>query len=178
MFPSGASSVESDTLGLVRSRTGQVVSTALTRKHPAVYEIFCRWLREHQPAIFEHPFPSTSISVNHGYAARKSVPESKQPLSPTRGGRFGNSEIGADRSPSSEITVTQIDLSCLSGGGSDSCLSPCCQEASRRIQRRALNDEGVRALRGRPSALLAYSLSSKSHWRPIDEQHPGGTPAS
>ena len=30
-----------------------------------------RWLREHQPAIFEHPFPSTSISVNHGYAARK-----------------------------------------------------------------------------------------------------------
>ena len=71
MFPSGASSVESDTLGLVRSRTGQVVSTALTRKHPAVYEIFCRWLREHQPAIFEHPFPSTSISVNHGYAARK-----------------------------------------------------------------------------------------------------------
>ena len=93
MFPSGASSVESDTLGLVRSRTGQVVSTALTRKHPAVYEIFCRWLREHQPAIFEHPFPSTSISVNHGYAARKSVPESKQPLSSTRGGLASRGEV-------------------------------------------------------------------------------------
>ena len=111
-------------MGLVRGRTDQVVSTALTRKHPAVYEIFCRWLREHQPAIFEHPFPSTSISVNHGYAARKSLPESKQPLPPSREERFGNSEFCADRSPRSELTVTQIDLSCLSGGGSGSAYFP------------------------------------------------------
>ena len=71
VFPDGATSVESDTLGLVRSRTGQVAATGMTKRYPAVFELFCRWLRENQPVIFEHPFACTSISVNHGYAARR-----------------------------------------------------------------------------------------------------------
>ena len=71
VFPDGATSVESDTLGLVRSRTGQVAATGMTKRYPAVFELFCRWLRENQPVIFEHPFTCTSISVNHGYAARR-----------------------------------------------------------------------------------------------------------
>ena len=71
VFPIGATSVESDTLGLVRSRTGRVTATSLTKRAPAVFEILSRWLKESLPAIFQEPFAFTSISVNHGYAARK-----------------------------------------------------------------------------------------------------------
>ena len=71
VIPEGATSVHSDTLGVVRSRTGAVVATQLTVKYQYVFRVFCRWLREHCPEYFQTPFPFTSISVNHGYAARK-----------------------------------------------------------------------------------------------------------
>ena len=71
VFPSGTTSVESDTLGLVRSRTGKVVATSITKKWPAVFQLFCRWLHQHRPPIFERPFACTSISVNYAYGARK-----------------------------------------------------------------------------------------------------------
>ena len=71
VIPEGATSVHSDTLGVVRSRTGAVVATQLTMKYQSVFHVFCRWLREHCSERFQMSFPFTSISVNHGYAARK-----------------------------------------------------------------------------------------------------------
>ena len=59
VFPIGATSVESDTLGLVRSRTGRVTATSLTKRAPAVFEILSRWLKESLPAIFQEPFAFT-----------------------------------------------------------------------------------------------------------------------
>ena len=53
VFPIGVQSVESDTLGLVRSRTGRVTATSITRKAPAVFELLARWLAENLPPIFE-----------------------------------------------------------------------------------------------------------------------------
>ena len=71
VFPSGATSVESDTLGLVRSRTGRVVATSVTKKFPHVFDLLCTWLHQNRPPIFEFSFPCTSISVNFAYAARR-----------------------------------------------------------------------------------------------------------
>ena len=71
VLPEGVTSIQSDTLGVVRTRTGSVVLTRLTKKSPAVFHLFCRWLKQNCPAIYKIPFPFTSISVNYGYAARK-----------------------------------------------------------------------------------------------------------
>ena len=40
----------------------------LTRRYPAVFELFCYWVRRTWPLAL--PFPFTSISVNYGYAAK------------------------------------------------------------------------------------------------------------
>ena len=71
VIPEGVTSVQSDTLGVVRSRTGSVVATQLTIKYQCVFHVLCRWLRENCSEAYRMPFPFTSISVNHGYAARK-----------------------------------------------------------------------------------------------------------
>ena len=46
VLPEGVTSVQSDTLGVVRTRTGSVVVTRPTRKAPAVFHLCCRWLRQ------------------------------------------------------------------------------------------------------------------------------------
>ena len=71
VLPEGVTSVQSDTLGVVRTRTGSVVITRPTRKAPAVFHLCCRWLRQNCPDIYKIPIPFTSISVNYGYADRK-----------------------------------------------------------------------------------------------------------
>ena len=71
VFPEGATSVHSDTLGLVRSRDGRVVVSRMTTKHSDVFRLLCTWLRDQLPALCSMPFVFTSISVNFGYAARK-----------------------------------------------------------------------------------------------------------
>ena len=40
--PPGATSVQSDTLGLVRTRMGKVVASRFTQKYPAVFMLFAR----------------------------------------------------------------------------------------------------------------------------------------
>ena len=60
--------VLSDTLGLVATRTGVVTVSRLTRRYPAVFELFCYWVRRAWPLAL--PFPFTSINVNYGYAAK------------------------------------------------------------------------------------------------------------
>ena len=92
VIPDGATSVESDTLGLVRTRTGQIVTTGMTRRYTAFFECLCRWQRENQPRAFTKPFCCTSISVNHGYAARKH--RDSYNLGPSMTKAFGNFEGG------------------------------------------------------------------------------------
>ena len=70
VLPLGATSVHSDTLGLVRSRMGKVVATRFTKKYPAVFMLFSRWLAENLPEQFKTLFSFTSISCNFAYAAR------------------------------------------------------------------------------------------------------------
>ena len=71
VIPEGNTSVQSDTLGAVRTRTGSVVTTRLTRKFQFVFNLLCRWLRQNIPTMYQMPFPFTSISLNYGYAARR-----------------------------------------------------------------------------------------------------------
>ena len=71
VIPCGATAVQSDTLGLVRTRTGKVVPTAMTKRYHEVFHLLCRWQKEHQPPCFAFLFPCTSISINRGYAAKK-----------------------------------------------------------------------------------------------------------
>ena len=70
VLPVGSSFVHSDNLGLVRSRDGRIVVTAVTRKHPYVLQVLARWLRDHRPAELQRDFEFSSISLNYGYAAR------------------------------------------------------------------------------------------------------------
>ena len=69
VLPVGTTFVHSDTLGVVRSRTGHVVPTSPTMKNLNLLRLLARWLAEQQH--FEAPFPWTSINVNFGYAARR-----------------------------------------------------------------------------------------------------------
>ena len=66
--PGDAAFVLSDTLGLVATRTGVVAVSRLTRRYPAVFELFSSWARQAWPLA--PPFPFTSVNVNYGYAAR------------------------------------------------------------------------------------------------------------
>ena len=68
VFPDGASFVFSDTLGLVRSRTGRICITSITRRNTHALRLFSAWLRAVRPD--EKEFPFTSISINCNYAAR------------------------------------------------------------------------------------------------------------
>ena len=71
VIPNGWSYVPSDTLGVVRTRTGTVVTTRMTKQHPSVFQLLCRWLQQQSPDIYKVPFPFPSISINHAYAAKK-----------------------------------------------------------------------------------------------------------
>ena len=69
VFPVGVTYINSDTLGLVRTRTGTVVVTSLTKKYPMPFLLFCKWLRDNLPSsLFDMQFPFTSINVNYRYA--------------------------------------------------------------------------------------------------------------
>ena len=71
VIPNGSVYVESDTSGVARTRTGTVVTTKMTKKCRSVFHLLCRWLYQHSPDAYRMPFPFTSISVNHGYGAKK-----------------------------------------------------------------------------------------------------------
>ncbi len=70
VFPAGATSVNSDTLGGVRTRTGTVVLTRITTKYLAAFNLLCRWLAENAPSTLKN-FAYSSINLNYGYAARR-----------------------------------------------------------------------------------------------------------
>lgn len=71
VLPDGQKWVHSDTLGLVRLRTGAFGVTSATQEYPHVTQVFNRWLKDRCPAEFGGDFPCTSISVNSNYAARR-----------------------------------------------------------------------------------------------------------
>ena len=70
VMPAGVDSVQSDTLGLVRSRDGRVIATMNIVKYNNVFALFCRWLRDNPPDGLAMSFLFTSISVNFAYAAK------------------------------------------------------------------------------------------------------------
>ena len=69
-MPEHLKHVFSDTLGLTRSRVGTVVLTKHACKHPDLFTLLCKWLKD-RPELDQHNFPFTSINVNYDYAARK-----------------------------------------------------------------------------------------------------------
>eukprot|EP00421_Protoceratium_reticulatum_P043604 CAMPEP_0168444948 /NCGR_PEP_ID=MMETSP0228-20121227/45311_1 /TAXON_ID=133427 /ORGANISM="Protoceratium reticulatum, Strain CCCM 535 (=CCMP 1889)" /LENGTH=408 /DNA_ID=CAMNT_0008459405 /DNA_START=62 /DNA_END=1285 /DNA_ORIENTATION=- len=71
VLPEGKTWVNSDTLGLIRDRTGRYMATPPTKDYPHFMELLCRWLRERRPHDLTHDFPFTTISLNYGYAARR-----------------------------------------------------------------------------------------------------------
>ena len=69
VIPDGAPFVYSETIGLVRSRTGRIAMTEITRTYENVFKLLCRWLVDNSPSA-QYPFPFTSISVNYDYGAK------------------------------------------------------------------------------------------------------------
>ena len=57
VLPEGVTSVQSDTLGVVRTRAGSVVITRPTRNAPAVFRLCCRWLTQNCLDIDKIPYP-------------------------------------------------------------------------------------------------------------------------
>ena len=60
----------SETLGLVRSLSGKLIMTNITRQYDRVFMLLCKWLADNMPPGLKHPFPFTSINVNYDYGAR------------------------------------------------------------------------------------------------------------
>ena len=71
VFPEGATSVQSDTMGLVRARDGRVMLSGMTTKHRDVFKLLCRWINGQLPSAYTRPFAFTSISMNFAYAAKR-----------------------------------------------------------------------------------------------------------
>ena len=69
VMPAGASFVESETLGLVRSRDGRIVATRNTVKYNRFFAMLTAWFRHNRPTDVRL-FPFTSISCNYNYAAK------------------------------------------------------------------------------------------------------------
>ena len=66
--PDGAPFVYSETMGLVRSRTGRIAMTEIAHTYENVFKLLCRWLADNSPPA-QYPFPFTSSSVNYDYGA-------------------------------------------------------------------------------------------------------------
>lgn len=70
VMPEGQTYVHSDTLGLVRHRTGCFCVTQTTQQYPHVTQLLNTWLKARCPPEMG-VFPATSISVNWNYAAKR-----------------------------------------------------------------------------------------------------------
>ncbi|CAK0804261.1 unnamed protein product [Prorocentrum cordatum] len=69
VMPDGRDWVWSDTLGLMRDRTGDIHLTKATTNYPEVTEIINKWLTDRLPAEAKG-FKFTSLNLNKNYAAR------------------------------------------------------------------------------------------------------------
>ena len=69
VFPPGAKSVPSDTLGATKTRSGKVWVTKSTARFPSVFALLAKWMKCHHPASLGMRFPWTSVSMNYAYAA-------------------------------------------------------------------------------------------------------------
>ena len=70
VVPEGVPFVFSETLGLVRSLSGKLIMTNITRQYDRVFMLLCKWLADNMPPGLKHPFPFTPINVNYDYGAR------------------------------------------------------------------------------------------------------------
>merc|ERR1719362_2752925 len=71
VMPEGQRWGHSDTLGIVRLRTGSFGVTSATQEYPHVTQMLNTWLKARCPAEVGGDFPCTSISLNCNYAARR-----------------------------------------------------------------------------------------------------------
>lgn len=73
--PRGKSFVYSDSLGAVRTRTGEVHVTQATSMYPDFCRVLCTYFQQNCPQhILEHMahgIPYTSICINKGYCSKK-----------------------------------------------------------------------------------------------------------
>ena len=65
VIPEGSTSVFSDTLGIVKTRSGKILCSNATEKYWAVTALFARWLAEHLSTSFRMTFPFSSIFVTY-----------------------------------------------------------------------------------------------------------------
>eukprot|EP00933_Yihiella_yeosuensis_P034377 TRINITY_DN27878_c0_g1_i1.p1 TRINITY_DN27878_c0_g1~~TRINITY_DN27878_c0_g1_i1.p1 ORF type:complete len:367 (-),score=45.35 TRINITY_DN27878_c0_g1_i1:116-1216(-) len=71
VMPLGAEWVNSDTLGMNRSRDGRVKVTGASRRHKYVTNLLVRWFKDGSRANGLADFKCTSIAVNCDYAAAR-----------------------------------------------------------------------------------------------------------
>jgi len=70
VLPEDKEWVWSDTIGLLRDRTGDIHLTKATTRYPAVVEILNRWLTDRLPAEVQ-TFKFTTLNLNKNYAAKR-----------------------------------------------------------------------------------------------------------
>jgi len=70
VMPDDKSFVWSDTLGLLRDRTGDIHLTKPSHSYPDVIQVLARWLTDRLPATEAQNFKWTSFNLNKNYAGR------------------------------------------------------------------------------------------------------------
>jgi len=92
VLPENKTWVNSDTLGLIRDRTGTYMMTAPARDYPHFTKILCKWLSDQRPPELSVDFPFTTISFNYGYSAKRHRDNGNHGPSMTKA--FGNFKGG------------------------------------------------------------------------------------
>jgi len=92
VLPQNKTWVHSDTLGLIRDRTGTYMITAPARDYPHFMKILCKWLSDQRPPELPVDFPFTTISLNYGYNAKRHRDNGNHGPSMTKA--FGNFKGG------------------------------------------------------------------------------------
>jgi len=109
VIPEGLDGVKSETLGLVRSRDGRLLTARNTLKHTSVFTLLCKWLRNNQPNNVTFPF--TSISVNYEYGAKIHRDANNAGPSMTRAfGEFTGGQLLYWKDDDAELPVDKLVL--------------------------------------------------------------------
>jgi len=107
VLPEDKEWVWSDTIGLLRDRTGDIHLTKATIRYPAVVEILNRWLTERLP-MEAQSFKFTTLNLNKNYAGKRHRDGNNFGPSMIKG--FGNYEKGElNVFPSDDRAVTDLD---------------------------------------------------------------------
>mmetsp|Transcript_17757 Transcript_17757/g.41177 ORF Transcript_17757/g.41177 Transcript_17757/m.41177 type:complete len:458 (+) Transcript_17757:55-1428(+) len=112
----GQKYVYSDTLGVIRRRTGGVGATPPTLRYPCFSQLLCRWLSENLPQAVKGKFVCSAINLNANYAGKRHRDQNNEGPSIIRA--FGNFKGGSLRywpgdTKKAGLSKKNLDTLCL-----------------------------------------------------------------